>query len=173
MILLQVLTSSVTKISEGQYQKNWEILLINGTSNIHLLLWNLPIQFIHWLNFLMLKVLRMKKFVLIIYHWKVILYHQIWIPKSYLLKLIIQILKSCLHKQLNRLIKINFNYGNTVFFVISQITSFQILFAKNAKVKTENGKLILDQNQRLKLSINTLEHTKIKFNQMNNLNPTL
>ena len=48
--------------------KNRKILLINRESNIHALLRKLPIHIIHWLNLLMLKILRLKKFAFFFYH---------------------------------------------------------------------------------------------------------
>ena len=85
----------------------------------------------------------------------------------------LQILRSCLHKQLMRIIGVNLILGNTVSIMIDPITLFQIVFANHAKMRKENGNIILDQNQQRKPSINTLTHTRIKFFQVDNLHSTL
>ena len=58
----------------------------------------------------------------------------------------IQILKSCLHIQLIRIIGVHLNFGNTVIIVSNPTTLVQIVFANNTKVKKENRKLNLDRN---------------------------
>ena len=67
--LLQLLTPNVMKLSLEDYWKNWKTLLKNQKSNIDLLLQNLPFHLIHWLDLLMLEIIRTKEFVLLTYHW--------------------------------------------------------------------------------------------------------
>ena len=75
MNLLQPLTSSVMNFLLEDYQKSWNALLKNDKSNIHLVLWNLPFHFIHWLNLMMRRIWRLKKLYscLMIYHWNLIM----------------------------------------------------------------------------------------------------
>ena len=66
---------SCKEILTRRLSKNRKALLINDKLSIHLLSWNLTFPFIHWLNLLMLKILRMKKVALLIYHWRLTMYH--------------------------------------------------------------------------------------------------
>ena len=64
-------------------------------------------------------------------------------------------LKSCLHQQLIRKIGVDLIIGTTVNIVENPTTLFQSVFANNAKMRKENGFLILDQNNVRNASINT------------------
>ena len=64
----------------------------------------------HWSTLLMLKITRMKKFVLLIYHRKLIMEHRNWNIQIYLLKNMIQRWKSFLHKQVIRKRRLNLNF---------------------------------------------------------------
>ena len=66
-----------------------------------------------------------------------------------------------------------FNLGKTVFIVLNPITQNQNVFASNAKVKKENGILILDRDRLWNLSITKLKHTRIRVIQKNNVHPNL
>ena len=113
--------------------KNWKTFLINGRSNIHLLLWNLSFHFKHWLNLLIVKILQMKRFELVFYHLDLFLEHQKWNIKFYSLKVMIGIVKSCLLKQLNRIVRKNLSVGNSVVIVIYPFTLFQIVSRKQCE----------------------------------------
>ena len=86
------------KRDEFTREKNWKILLTNGKSNKHPMLWNIAFHFRYWFNLLMMKKLRMNKFVVLIYQYKVKFYLQIWNLKSYLFKFVILTLKFYVHR---------------------------------------------------------------------------
>ena len=88
-------------------------------------------------------------------------------------KIRIQILKSCLHEQLIRIMRVTLIFGNTVIFVINPRTLFQFNFSNNVKKMKESRILILDRNHQRNLWFNTLKHTRIKFIQMHNLHRSL
>ena len=69
--------------------------------------------------------------------------------------------------------KVNLIFGTSVIIVMNPITLFQNVSTRNAKIKKENGILILDRNHLRNPPSNTFKHTRIKFIEMGNLNPTL
>ena len=82
---------------------------------------------------------------------------------------LIQNLKSRLHRQPIRLIKVNLNFRKTVKIVSNPTTLFQVVFANNVKMMKGNGILNLDQSHPCNFLLNTLKQTRIKFFKMNNL----
>ena len=66
-------------------------------------------------------------------------YYNMWNLTLCLLNPMIQILKSCLHKQLIQIPKANLNFRNTAIFVINPTTLSQDVFENNEKMEKENG----------------------------------
>ena len=72
MKLLQLTISSLRNFSVTDQQNTRKTLLKSRMSNKLLILFELSLYFLHWLNLLMLKILRMKKTVLLISQGKVL-----------------------------------------------------------------------------------------------------